>query len=361
MNMQFGQKRNDAGNDARARRALTWKTLLISTLISLLIGGLIAMTGSSGALPQQLLVSVCIGLSIWTLAQAGRLLTRDRLPTWLTLLIAVPVGLVIGGRLASLFGAYDFVAVWYRHPVEQWQSIVVSLLFAFGASVIIALFTYNSEYRLELEQERRRGAESSQAQVQAQLALLQAQIEPHFLFNTLAHVVSAIESDPAAARTMLEQLTRYLRATLRRSHQADHRLAEEIELIEALLSIAAMRLGPRLRYDIKIDPALHALQLPPLLLQPLVENAIKHGIEPALGGGEIRVDSEVTSDEIRLRVTDTGVGLIASAPEGVGLSNVRARLRGLYGLQGRLSLSAHPQRGVVAQLHLPLQLARQGG
>jgi sensor histidine kinase YesM len=191
----------------------------------------------------------------------------------------------------------------------------------------------------------------------ARLQVLQAQIEPHFLFNTLAHVRSAVESEPQVAQSMLDHLIRYLRGTLNRSRETAHRLCEEQELIDALLAIAAMRLGSRLRYRIHMDASLKDLLLPPLLLQPLVENAIKHGIEPALEGGEIVVEAEGANEELVLRVTDTGKGLAGAAPEGVGLSNVRARLANLYGSRGRLSLFSNPGHGVIAELRLPMQRA----
>jgi sensor histidine kinase YesM len=185
--------------------------------------------------------------------------------------------------------------------------------------------------------------------------LLQAQIEPHFLFNTLAHVLSTVEREPPVAKAMLEHLTHYLRATLRRSRESEHRLGEELELVEALLAIAAMRLGRRLRYRIVVDPILREVLLPPMLLQPLVENAIRHGIEPAVDGGEIHVNGEQLGQELILRVTDDGKGLTGGSPEGVGLSNVRARLASLYGDKGRLSLFSNSAHGVVAELRLPAQ------
>jgi LytS/YehU family sensor histidine kinase len=164
-----------------------------------------------------------------------------------------------------------------------------------------------------------------------------------------------VEHEPTVAKGMLEHLTSYLRATLQRSRKSQHCLGEEQDLVAALLAIAAMRLGPRLRYQICIDPSLRDLALPPLLLQPLVENAIRHGVEPAVSGGEIRVDAERVGEDLMLRVTDTGKGLAEGAPEGVGLSNVRARLAGLYGDRGRLSLFSNAALGVIAELRLPVQ------
>jgi LytS/YehU family sensor histidine kinase len=199
---------------------------------------------------------------------------------------------------------------------------------------------------------------------------LQAQIEPHFLFNTLAHVHSAIEDEPAVGKAMLAHLVQYLRGALSRSRVSRYTLREEVDLVNSLLAIAGIRLGSRLRYRIAIPESLLAAALPPLIVQPLVENAIKHGIEAALEGGEILVEGEASIDVggeassgevLVLRVIDSGVGidaslgLTAAAHEGLGLANVRARLASLYGEKGRLSLLRHEPRGIVAELRLPLQ------
>jgi len=323
-------------------------------LVSSVIGVLFTLLAEDwSALPQELLIADSVGSCIWLLVQALRILSRDRLNPVVCIVIAVPLGLIIGGKFTTLFGVPDVIGSWLHEPLHQWRSIGASLLFAIGASALLLLYSLASNYRLELETERRRSAEISRSQAIAELALLQAQIEPHFLFNTLAHVQSTIEPQPALAKAMLEHLNRYLRGTLRRSRTSHYALAQEQELIESLLAIAALRLGSRLRYRVSIPAALQDATLPPLLLQPLVENAIKHGIEPAIDGGEIGVQAQLRGDELLLSVSDSGVGLSSSAPEGVGLSNVRARLASLYGKEARLTLSPHPVRGVIAELRLP--------
>jgi len=218
------------------------------------------------------------------------------------------------------------------------------------------IFYWRAEaYRADLQSERRRAAEALQSETSAKLALLQAQIEPHFLFNTLANAQSVIESDPRAAKSILEHLNQYLRVSLGRTRRSSSTLADELSLVDALLAIAALRLGERLRYCIEVPGALKAAQLPPLLLQPLVENALKHGIEPAVHGGVIRIDIKRQGDALRLRVSDSGVGLNASSPEGVGLANVRGRLASLYGDRARLALYQNEPSGVVAEITMPLQ------
>jgi Histidine kinase len=335
-----------------------WWALLLVIGFCAVISTLVAMVnGSNGSDLLPLLKTVtCIGLVCWGLDQCVTLLTRGRI-RWLTVsLMTFPLGWFIGDKLsAALLGGEDFITHWMRTPGSLWSGITASLLFAGSAFLFFDRFYRAAYYRVALEAERHRAAEIQRARAVSELALLQAQIEPHFLFNTLAHVLSTVEREPPVAKAMLEHLTRYLRATLRRSRESEHRLAEELELIEALLAIAAMRLGPRLRYRIEIDPSLRDVRLPPMLLQPLVENAIRHGIEPAVDGGEIRVDGEQIGQELILRVTDDGKGLTGGSPEGVGLSNVRARLASLYGDKGRLSLFSNSAHGVIAELRLPAQ------
>jgi signal transduction histidine kinase len=339
-----------------------WKTaamvLLVSSLIALLFS---LMEPDLGNFRHELLISNSIGCCIWLLIEIAQRLSRGRIGMLPSLLIAVPGGVILGGKVATLFGAVDIIGIWTGDPANEWKSISVTLLFALSATAFVVVFWKAIDYRLELESERRRSAEAGRAQAVAELGLLQAQIEPHFLFNTLAHVQSAIEEEPAVGKAMLGHLVQYLRGALSRSRVSRYTLRDEVDLVNSLLSIAAIRLSSRLSYRIAIPESLMAAALPPLIVQPLVENAIKHGIEASVEGGEILVEGEVSDELLVLRVIDSGrgidpgVGMPSAAPEGVGLSNVRARLASLYGETGRLSLLRHEPRGIVAELRLPLQ------
>jgi hypothetical protein len=335
-----------------------WRVALLVLTVSSVIAIVLALLESDPGryVYGELVISNAIGFSIYGLIRLLDLIAGERLGFTPILIISVPLGIVVGGKLAALSGQHDIIGAFAADPGHEWRSISVSLLCAVSASIFVTVSTRAATSRLELEVERRRGAEASRSQAVAELGLLQAQIEPHFLFNTLAHVQSAIDQDPEIGKQMLSHLIRYLRGTLTRSRSAHYTLTAERELIESLLSIASIRLGARLRSRVGISDTLGKASLPPLLLQPLVENAIKHGIEPAIDGGEIQVDAAREGDELVLRVTDTGVGMGAAGPEGVGLSNVRARLAALYGDRGRLTLQRHPVRGVVAELRLPLEL-----
>jgi hypothetical protein len=350
--------RETAGPTSPRRIGRQLRTAALVFVVSSVIALLFAlMDARYSALPQELLISNAIGASIWLLIEALQWVSGDRIGAGQAMLIGVPMGIILGSKVAALFGAFDIIGAWTHDPVGQWKSISVTLLFAASASAFVILFWRASNYRLELESERRRSAEVARSQAVAELGLLQAQIEPHFLFNTLAHVQSAFEDEPAVGKAMLEHLIRYLRATLHRSRVSSYTLAEELDLAESLLAIAAIRLGVRLRYRVESNADLRTAVLPPLLLQPLVENAIKHGLEASVEGGEIHVQCRRSGDSMLLRVVDSGVGIAAAAPEGIGLSNVRSRLASLYGEAGRLTLLRNEPRGTIAELQLPLQVA----
>lgn len=221
----------------------------------------------------------------------------------------------------------------------------------------ITLHKQAEEARLK-EQELRRISAERQV-VETQLRMLQAQIEPHFLFNTLAHIITLIPREPGNATKMLQYLTETLRVSLLRTRQGTSTLGQEMDLLRDFLSIYGMRMGKRLRFTINVSEELLTLPLPPLLLQPLVENAVKHGIEPSAKGGNITISAERTADVISLKVSDTGKGFSENATaDGVGLTNVRERLDALYGSKGRLILSENTPCGFTATIEVPYESAR---
>lgn len=208
---------------------------------------------------------------------------------------------------------------------------------------------------------------------EAQLRLLQAQIEPHFLFNTLANVVSLIERDTATAKAMLESFVDYLRASLSGLSRDGHTLADEMRLVEAYLAIARLRMAGRLAVTFDVPPSLLGLRVPALTLQPLVENAIVHGLEPQIAGGRIAVTARRDGDRLVLTVSDDGRGLApgsaAAMPaprdpghtgSGTAIANIRERLARAH--PGAASLTLEPVRphGVEARLSLPIVAEASG-
>ena len=225
-------------------------------------------------------------------------------------------------------------------------------------SIVIAIIYFWREKtaltEAALEREQRRAAEIERVALAANLRALQAQIEPHFLFNTLANLSVLIGSDPERAERLLADLIAYLRATLQRTREAEPTLGDEIELLRRYLDILGLRLGPRLRVAFDVPPELLARPFPLLMLQPLVENAITHGIEPQVGGGELRIAARQERGRLQLTVSDTGVGLReGGSGTGFGLENVRGRLHALFGEAARLDVRSNAGRGVVATVEIP--------
>jgi sensor histidine kinase YesM len=225
-------------------------------------------------------------------------------------------------------------------------------------TLVFVWFFRSRERMHELEQARQaaelREITGQKATLAAQLRHLQAQIEPHFLFNTLANLHSLIGRDDTAARSMLEKLNDYLRASLVHSRADRTSLDDECRLLEAYLGIQAQRMGGRLVWEIAVPAALRGLTFPPMLLQPLVENAVRHGLEPKVGPGHLRITAREDNGQLALIVSDDGVGL-AGKPynAGVGLANVRERLATLFGPSARFELIETPPAGVTAQLWMP--------
>jgi LytS/YehU family sensor histidine kinase len=178
-------------------------------------------------------------------------------------------------------------------------------------------------------------------------------VEPHFLFNTLASVQYLVETDPPQAAQMLGHLLEYLRAALPQLRSDSATLGQEVDLAQAYLSIMQMRMGPRLQIAIDVPVELRSHRFAPMLLMSLVENAIKHGLEPQAEGGEVRVEARRVGACINVSVTDTGHGLGETVGQGVGLTNLRERLHALYGDQARFTLEENKPHGVRATIELP--------
>jgi len=273
----------------------------------------------------------------------------------LGILIASLVGSVILGAIES-HGTLDFsdFGGFYWWLEATWPRYLV-----LGA-LLAAVFVY---FRAAEESEAARQqaeidrAHFAQQMDEARLLTLQAQIEPHFLFNTLATVRRLYQTDASAAESMLDNLMRYLTVALPQMRATDSTLGREIGLAEAYLGIQQIRMGRRLRFAIEVPSELREARLPPMMLLTLAENAIKHGLSPLPEGGLIRISARVENSELRLEVADSGQGFVKTAGGGTGLSNIRARLSGLYGQAAQLRIGVNKPRGVAATIALPYAIA----
>jgi len=188
----------------------------------------------------------------------------------------------------------------------------------------------------------------------ARMQLLQAQVEPHFLFNALANVRRLLRTEPEAGRSLLGELLRYLQEALPALRGDSSTLAQEAELVRAFLAVHQVRMGARLQAEVDVPAELGGTPLPPMVLLTLVENALKHGLQPLVDGGSVRVHARARDGQLVVSVADTGRGMGSGSGGGTGLANVRARLRQLHGSAASLSLAMNEPRGVVATISVPL-------
>jgi len=280
---------------------------------------------------------------------------RSQWPGWPWMLACILLGAVIGHEIGNLLVASLLGHKPYLLIAATPRQLLIGGGFTLLVSLIATLFFYNRERVITLELER--AAVQRQA-AEAQLRALQSQLEPHMLFNTLAHLRVLIGLRPPEAQAMLDELIAYLRATLQGSRQQLHPLAQEFERVADYLKLMQRRMGARLRVELALPAELAALPVPPLLLQPLVENAIQHGLEPSLDGGLLRISATREGDGLRLTVQDDGIGLTtAPATQGTqfGTEQVRERLATQYGGAARFTLEAVVPSGCRASIWLPLE------
>lgn len=314
--------------------------------------------------------SMLIGFSInGVISLSSYLIWRKQEPNRIAFMLiciaAAPVGYFIGSSIGLFLYGIDAPSFVTLMQSGNRAPIVVSAFISLFAGIFFWNQNKLNDIKLAQEKEKARTAAIERQALQAQLQLLQAQIEPHMLFNTLANLQGLIAIDTERARYMLEQLIRYLRATLNSARTEKTTLKHEFELMHAYLELLAIRMGKRLTYAIELPAELESKEIAPMLLQPLVENAIKHGLEPKVEGGKVTVSARTEHQCLILTVADTGLGLPADYDENyrapdhqshVGNANIRERVLALYGEKASFTLMNNQPCGVVAELRLPLNL-----
>ncbi len=299
-------------------------------------------------------ISLTISLTIRLLfTVSGKAIGKERLRAWskpwrsLYFSIVPIVGVSLAWPLSMLWATgldagRDF-------SFAQPGSLLASIAFAILITGVFTQFFWMKTRQIQAENQA----------TEAQLRLLQAQIEPHFLFNTLANVVSLMQTDTPRAQAMLESFVDYLRASLDGFSHGSHTLGDEIDLVEAYMRIVKVRMEDRVHCTVDVPAELRASRLPALTLQPLVENAIVHGIEPRINGGTVRIAASIDRGRLVLSVEDDGAGMTAAATapgrrgSGTALANIRERLRQSYGDRAVLQLAAVLPHGVRAELSIP--------
>jgi LytS/YehU family sensor histidine kinase len=309
--------------------------------------------------------ALAIGLVTWAVIEFGRYLVPQRFchPSdgdgdgsahgwprgWRGILLTA-IGIGAGYLVGTPLGAWLMGTGAYYSSRDDQIGLVTTI--AAGA---VASFYFHMRGRAAALEARRAAAERDASQ--ARLMLLQSQLEPHMLFNTLANLRALIGVDAAAAQQMLDRLNDYLRATLGASRATQHPLAAEFARLADYLALMAIRMGPRLAFDLHLPHDLRDLPVPPLLLQPLVENAIQHGLEPRVEGGRIDVSAAREGSALVLTVADSGVGFDASQPPPAsrfGMAQVTERVQSAYGGRGRVDVQSQPGAGTLVRIALPL-------
>lgn len=305
-------------------------------------------------------IAQAIGLTIHALYEAGgHLLGRERIEAFSTrnrviFFAGIPiVGCLIGYWIGLTVLGVDVGRIVHGAPRVVVAIVIVSIIFSTFWYRYLAGKTRLARAEAESERERAKAVELQRQAIDAQLRSLQAQIEPHFLFNTLANVVCLIDTAPDKARLMLERLIELLRASLAASRSERTTLGQETALIAAYLDILRIRMGERLSYTIDVPPELMNVGIPPLSLQPLVENSIKHGLEPKLEGGSVHLIARTANGALQLDVEDDGLGFSPHPGTGVGLTNLRDRISSLYGARARLVIE-ELARGTRVRMTIPL-------
>lgn len=260
--------------------------------------------------------------------------------------------IAIAGITSGL--ALGFTAVGHAYDFPIWSKFISApmAMVKFVATCIVGACLNWSWWRMRLRQHA-----AQHDATEAQLRLLQAQMEPHFLFNTLANVQSLMDYDPPRAKQMLEAFSDYLRAGLGQMRQTESTLGAELAMVQTYLAMLKIRMGDRLRFTIDASAEARAARLPTLMLQPLVENAIHHGLEPKVEGGTISVTAQVAHGRLRLQVLDDGMGLYSARPArrsgaGLALANLRMRLKTRYSQHAALTLTGQDP-GVSVMLDIP--------
>jgi Histidine kinase/Histidine kinase-, DNA gyrase B-, and HSP90-like ATPase len=302
---------------------------------------------------ELLLIALCIGYTsmlFFTIATNLRVGLRREVRQ----VLAIVLGSFLGTLLAGLARGFNL-----SHLLTErlWgASMTMGLGIGIGCVVLAAAIIRERQARDEARLHR---AEAERQQLErsileAKLQLMQAQVEPHFLFNTLANVQHLVETDPPAASRMLDSLIRYLRAALPQMRENATTLRREIEMARAFLEIQRVRMGSRLEYAIEVPPQALDMPFPPMMLLSLVENAIKHGADPCCESVAVTLRASHAEGRLTVSVADTGEGIVPKKGGGVGLANIRERLKTLHGQDARLVLEENQPRGVIASIEVPM-------
>ncbi len=318
-----------------------------------------AMDFSHADLTATFLFTQCIGLTACLCFLVAFAVLKPR-NTWIQVFLVVGT-MILGTLLGSLLGS---VMASGKAPLDflRNQKDMVTL-YTFYAGMIgsVAIYLYFFRERAFtaetlIQDERIRRLSTEKKAVESNLRLLQAQVEPHFLFNTLSSILSLLDTDPDKGKTMLLTFMQYLRASLDKTRENTSTIGQEIEIIRAYLDIFSFRMGSRLRYTIDVPDRIRPVAFPSMIIQPIVENAIKHGLESKIEGGSIHIRIREEQQTLRVEIADTGLGFDEKTELGFGLSNIKERIDNLYGGEGQIVLQLNMEKGQPCGLKVVLEI-----
>lgn len=353
-----------ASASSRAAPLVSWSRIRFTLLLSLLFGFILSIGGDTSALIWIIRAAIVGLVSMFLYGLFDRHPKRlpRRLPRSVLQLVAIAVSIPFSAMFAYALTSDDpqDKNEWRQLAMGYAQLTFTGILFvpwiAVGA-MLKQRDAFAREQALAFELER---SELERNALDARLRLLQAQVAPHFLFNTLANVRMLVESGSPQATHVLESLIAYLRAAVPRLDEPTTTLGQELDLVRAYLDVMRMRIPDRLQFALRVDPLARSLQCPPMTVLTLVENAVRHGIDPNIEGGRIDVDVILRGDRCIVRVSDTGVGLQATGEGlGTGLSTLRERLQLAFGPDAQLRLFEVQPHGVCAELDFPARGERR--
>ncbi|MCK5348504.1 MAG: histidine kinase [Desulfobacula sp.] len=301
---------------------------------------------------EYLLIAQCIGLCIGIPNIIAFHVLKPTKPfsQFALLTVCVMSGALLGSYFASHLIHHKFSSFKGQIPP---QMFIIAVILGFMISFGFVIYEKYTAFKLSATNEKLKRLNLEKEKLNADLKLLQAQVEPHFLFNTLSNILSLIDHEPKRGKKMLENLTQYLRTSLIQSRKPSNRLADEINMIKTYLDIFKIRMGDRLSYKIDIPHDILNIQIPPMIIQPLVENAVTHGLEPKIDGGRVMIKAFQKINRLTIEVADTGMGIQEKSASGVGTGNIKKRLKALYGDTASLCFEDMNPMGLKAIVEIP--------
>jgi len=302
-------------------------------------------------------VSQCIGLSICFFIVMT--LSHTQIETKKQLFVKIAAGMIIGAISGAVLGVL-FLYFKYDKPFFTYfqssfsENFLLGIFFAIPITYFLLSLAKFKDYESQLQEEKINRLTLEKQAVLEELKTLQAQIEPHFLFNTLSNLKSLLDEDINKGKLMLDELNGFLKISLQRTRQKAISLSQELELVRHYLNIYKIRMKARLSYDIIADKEIKKVSLSPLIIQPLVENAVKYGLEPKIEGGKIKIDCSRADNFLIITISDTGCGLDTNSEIGIGINNVSKRLNNLYGKNANLTIKKNNPYGTKAVIKVPL-------